>query len=1246
MASFRSYGDRVINVWRTRKRKKICSGCASSDPPSDNGNGRSSMRSIEGRHSDSQKPRDTPPLSPKFSPTSSRPLNSPQSSSTELEELEDLNLGSGKENGEQIDWMLLEFLRSDKRPTLVIKVTLQAQTRSSFSSTKAEISFENSSLQRLKPSIDLDLESPSSALRYILDIDYTDHDPIEWMEPEGIWRCQCVTIQDKNYEDKKRVKWRIVTFENIAKYHEEPVMPMDFLENFGGRGESDVRRMSIAEEPFKAGKSTFPEDSETGSIPYAKTMTSHATLGSRRQSLSYALSFVTSRRSSRSSASTHLGSRRSSMGTVSSGNSVATVILTKKSNNINPKPLDWTRELKLSVSKETEEYYQLLRSVPWHETSLGPLSHWPNSLRCISNAIMSFPHPTVLYWGEDLVSIYNEAWKQVAQARHPDVLGKKFEESWPELKDYFKPLIEKAFQGETTKKEDEILFIDRSVPKEESYYTFYLSPIVGESGVAEGILEQAYPRTSEVISKRRMESLQKMRELVELVRDFDRDNFWTSILDGLGTNKQDTPFAMLYKVISEKECALAGSLGIPEPLNEDLVPPRILIGGKIGRNSVRTGSSSSVVTKGSAFSFLERVAPDRISLGEFGGDILSLPPVDEEDISLSSTTLDYDDPFIFFQEMLLAKRTNTVVLKDLTELDSEAQAKLALIEYRGFGDPCTHAVIIPIQPSPSRTHGFLILGLNPRRPYDCDYQRWISMVMEQIATSVGRIKLLTEDLLMALDEAHYQKQLTLQALERKRQQENFIDISSHELRNPLSAVLQSAEGILNTLTNPKFHGQESELLDAIESAKTILICVAHQSRIIEDILTLSKLDSSLMSVVPVSVDPRELVTTSLRIFEAEFAEKGISLNFKILEGYKKLGVEWVYIDPSRMTQILVNLITNAIKFTASKESMRNITVTLDAFLQRPADTSEFMYLPMDKIDEDEDATSGSEWGTGEILYVSITVKDTGIGISKQNQVKLFQRFTQVPKTHVTYGGSGLGLYISRKLCHLQGGNIGVSSEECVGSVFSFYIKARRAVPPSNPSSSNSTPKPTRPRMPPRSPQRSYETIPMLISNGSQRSLKQHTRTTYRVLIVEDNLINQKVLQQQLKAEGCISLTANNGVEALETILRSSFTREGGEKLDIVLMDMEMPIMDGVTATIRIRQLEGEGKMLKHVPIIGISANARLEQLDQMTKAGMDDAISKPFRIPDLVARFPSLIDQPDGSISEKSCVGGFHSNCG
>lgn len=306
-----------------------------------------------------------------------------------------------------------------------------------------------------------------------------------------------------------------------------------------------------------------------------------------------------------------------------------------------------------------------------------------------------------------------------------------------------------------------------------------------------------------------------------------------------------------------------------------------------------------------------------------------------------------------------------------------------------------------------------------------------------------------------------------------------------------------------------------------------------------------------------------------------------------------------------------------------------------------------------------------EWGDGERASLWITVTDTGCGMTKEDQEKLFFRFSQAtPKTHIKYGGSGLGLFISRSLATLQGGAIGVSSQANVGSTFAFYVSTRLAEPPQQQLSRRPLP------------------IRTVSTDEQMKSVKLN------VLIVEDNLVNQKVLKKQLQKYGWNISVAGDGEDALRWLQKSIFWRQEEEEaeiknasldgsqsrdsgtssneprqLDLILMDIEMPIMDGLACARRIREYESKGLLgppgptsstnKGHVsitpdtspsssgstlvedhasvvsgirlPILAVSANARIEQIEQALASGMDDAISKPFRIPELWPKIRGLV---------------------
>ncbi|KAK3049078.1 hypothetical protein LTS18_012826 [Coniosporium uncinatum] len=339
------------------------------------------------------------------------------------------------------------------------------------------------------------------------------------------------------------------------------------------------------------------------------------------------------------------------------------------------------------------------------------------------------------------------------------------------------------------------------------------------------------------------------------------------------------------------------------------------------------------------------------------------------------------------------------------------------------------------------------------------------------------------------------------------------------------------------------------------------------------------------------------------------------------------------------------------------------------------------------------------------------MRDTGRGLTAEEKDLLFTRFSQAsPRTHIKYGGSGLGLFISRRLTEMQGGAIGFASEPGKGSVFSFYIKVRRSanktpskltfedrsrsfrrsrepqstgsISPSDRtvsatddlSTSSALESPAvseakNPEAPPFRPEASpLPSIPSPSTPSSSAPTKasQQTRPAaaaaavasspkkalpgshIHCLVVEDNLVNQRVLAKGLRNVGCSVHVANHGKEALDIITgRDTYILEAprGRQV-VVLLDWEMPIMDGLTCVRKVREWEeeeqqrrrgeaeeeGRGKGVaaqerRRLPVIGVTANARPQQIAEAMEAGMDDVVSKPFRVPELLERIEGLFAQ-------------------
>jgi CheY-like chemotaxis protein len=435
------------------------------------------------------------------------------------------------------------------------------------------------------------------------------------------------------------------------------------------------------------------------------------------------------------------------------------------------------------------------------------------------------------------------------------------------------------------------------------------------------------------------------------------------------------------------------------------------------------------------------------------------------------------------------------------------------------------------------------------------------------------------------------------------------------------------------------------LTEIKESASTILACSSHQKRIIDDVLVLSRLDSQMISISHAPAIPAKVTASTFKMFEGLAEKHKIELSSARADGIDELrDIHTILIDESRLMQILINLIGNAIKFTAD-EPVRKISIVHGVRATMPSQLEtqfgELRWVSSVGTKTSTPAPLGSP-GNVKKLYAYFVVEDTGIGMTSEEMARLFHRFSQAQsKTHITYGGSGLGLYICKELAQMQGGGIGVASRRGGGSTFVVYLETEAAPAPKQLGDA-----------------RDLMTTMLSTANGSARShpssmnsiLREIPDATDRpkeaaaaepeeihVLLVEDNLINQKVLARQLRKATCTVSIANHGAEALAILEQSTYWNQQAPNgvpadhapkpipLQVILMDIEMPVMDGVQCTKQIRLLQSEGIVTGHVPIIATTANARQEQKDKVFAAGVDRILVKPFSIDDLMLSIRELI---------------------
>jgi len=490
----------------------------------------------------------------------------------------------------------------------------------------------------------------------------------------------------------------------------------------------------------------------------------------------------------------------------------------------------------------------------------------------------------------------------------------------------------------------------------------------------------------------------------------------------------------------------------------------------------------------------------------------------------------------------------------------------------------------------------------------------------------------------------------------KQRQEEFIDVTSHEMRNPLSAMTQLADGIARSLHATP--GNEPAVWrDVVQenaaAASTILACAAHQKRIIDDVLMLSRLESHMLSIAPVAGQPSKVVADTIRMFDGEAEMTGTKIEVVKEESHGKWAVDWMLLDTSRLTQILINLISNAVKFTASQPE-RNIKVVFGQLPRRPQklDTpfGDVDWIPPKDLGRSNTALPELKRDEDE-LYLYFYVQDTGLGVTPDQRSRLFKRFSQATaKTHIAYGGSGLGLYICRELAEKQGGAVGVASQSGQGSAFAFYIETRAAPAPAHSPPRTSS---SKLGLPPdgHAAAAGLQSAAQLRPPGGGGGAARQLRQGLHILLVEDNLVNQRVLAKQLRTRAkCTVTVANHGAEALGILAQTARWRGGGgdrnppqapgdhraeptmmtmtmmPRVDVVLMDVETPVMDGLTCSRRIRAVEAEGRGGgRRLPIIAVTANVRQEQKETAFAAGVDSVLSKPFTVGEVLARIEEVL---------------------
>ncbi|MFK7951566.1 MAG: PAS domain S-box protein [Ekhidna sp.] len=411
-----------------------------------------------------------------------------------------------------------------------------------------------------------------------------------------------------------------------------------------------------------------------------------------------------------------------------------------------------------------------------------------------------------------------------------------------------------------------------------------------------------------------------------------------------------------------------------------------------------------------------------------------------------------------------------------------------------------------------------------------------SIQTEGVARDVSQLKKTNKKLKLAKEEAERSLKV----------KERFLANMSHEIRTPMNGII----GMIDLMASTKLDVEQSEYVKTIDKSSQTLL------NILNDILDLSKIEAGKMDL---RLAPIQLVKTIEKVYDL-FSQQALSKQNNLFYHIDEKIPQWIQADETRLIQVLSNFTSNAIKFSETAGNI-NISVRLVSSAEKQ-------------------------------LTFKVSIKDSGIGISEEDQETLFQNFHQLDNSSTkNFGGTGLGLVISKELVKSMGGDVGVASTPGLGSTFWFTFKAEELT----------------------EVKEEKKQIEQVFDN-------QFTGVP-KILLVDDNQVNRKVARSILQKSGCHVTEAFDGFDAIDKARKDSF--------DLIFMDIQMPKMDGMKATQEIKNLGLD----KTPPIVAMTAYSMEEDRQKFLNAGLDDYLSKPIQATILINKVQSLLEFEPKNVS-------------
>ena len=734
------------------------------------------------------------------------------------------------------------------------------------------------------------------------------------------------------------------------------------------------------------------------------------------------------------------------------------------------------------------EMGQLIRGYDWSKTPLGPIESWPQSLRSAVSILLPSKAQIAMFWGPDLITLYNDAYRPVLGQKHPQALGVPVREVWSELWDTgLRSLFEGVLQtGEAFWASDWPFNMRRFGFPEETFFDISYDPIRGESGKVDGLFCIVSESTARVVSERRLRTLRDLSLFASAAAKSVEDAC-RSVAEILSQNRHDIPFALIYLL------------------------------DKSGTTATLTGNSGL----------------------EAGTDAAPL--------SVAVSDANHDDSCWPFNAVMQTKRALEVT--DMVERCGELVSDV-------WPEPVHTAMVMPIGASgQDRAIGFLVAGVSPRRPLDDQHRAFFDLLATQISTTVTNARAYEEERRRAESLAELDRAKTA-----------FFSNVSHEFRTPLTLMLGPVADALGELDGTNGSQAQRENLEIAYRNGLRL------QKLVNTLLDFSRIEAGR---VQASYEPTDLATMTAELasnFRSACERAGIEL----VVDCPSLD-EPVYVDPDMWEKVVLNLVSNAFKFTFSGR--------IEVSLRKTADD------------------------------VVLMVRDTGVGIPAEELPKVFERFHRVEVSRGrTQEGSGIGLALVRELVKLHGGTVSVASAVEEGSVFTVSLPRGKDHLPQNRINAARTMTSTSLGAAPfvsealRWLPHSAADASLAAASASQREHPNEKRC--HILLADDNA-DMRDYVSRLFSDRYDILAVADGQAAWNAIEQ--------RVPDLVLSDVMMPVLDGFELLRRIRA----NPQTREVPVVLLSARAGEEARIEGMQASADDYIVKPFSARELLATVDS-----------------------